>query len=63
MADDPASIMVIIFGMPVAIVGITQYFKYKTNQLRGRQADPKQLEKDPANRFNDAAELKKALLS
>jgi hypothetical protein len=46
MADAPAA-LVIIFGMPVAIVGITQYFKYKMHQLRSKQQeDPKQLEKE-----------------
>jgi serine/threonine-protein kinase len=50
MAGD-AGIVMIIFGMPVAIVGITQYFKYKMAQLRGKQhEDPKQLEKEREER-------------
>ena len=45
--DDGFSVVAIVFGMPVAIVGITQYFKYKMAQLRGKQQeDPKQLEKE-----------------
>jgi eukaryotic-like serine/threonine-protein kinase len=45
--DDGFSVVAIVFGMPVAIVGITQYFKYKMAQLRQKQQeDPKQLEKD-----------------
>ncbi|MDB4965273.1 MAG: serine/threonine protein kinase [Myxococcales bacterium] len=37
--------------MPVAIVGITQYYKYKMAQLRGRpHEDPKQLEKEREER-------------
>jgi serine/threonine-protein kinase len=40
-------VVMIVFGMPVAIVGITQYFKYKMQQLRSKQQqDPKELEKD-----------------
>jgi len=43
---DGAGVVMIVFGMPVAIVGITQYFKYKMAQLRAKQQeDPKQLEK------------------
>jgi serine/threonine protein kinase len=47
---DPAvPIVLIVFGMPVAIVA--QYFKYKMAQLRARQdQDPKQLEKDKEER-------------
>jgi hypothetical protein len=50
MAGD-AGIVMIIFGMPVAIVGTVQYFKYKMAQLRAKQnEDPKQLEKDKEER-------------
>jgi serine/threonine-protein kinase len=50
MADD-AAIVMIIFGMPVAIVGTVQYFKYKMAQLRAKQEqDPKQLEKEREER-------------
>jgi eukaryotic-like serine/threonine-protein kinase len=50
MADD-AAIVMIIFGMPVAIVGTVQYFKYKMAQLRAKQGqDPKQLEKEREER-------------
>ncbi len=50
MAGDVGVVM-IIFGMPVAIVGVTQYFKYKMAQLRGKpQEDPKQLEKEREDR-------------
>ncbi|MGZ3442855.1 MAG: serine/threonine-protein kinase [Polyangia bacterium] len=47
---DPAvPIVLIIFGMPVAIVA--QYYKFKMAQLRARQdQDPKQLEKDKEER-------------
>ena len=49
--DDGASVVMIVFGMPVAIVGITQYFKYKMQQLRAKQQeDPKQLEKEREER-------------
>ena len=48
---DPASVVFIVFGMPVAIVGITQYFRFKREQLRaGRREDPKQLEKEREER-------------
>src|SRR5438270_10172901 len=45
------SVVMIIFGMPVAIVGTVQYFKYKMAQLRAKQDhDPKQLEKEREER-------------
>jgi serine/threonine-protein kinase len=51
MADPAVPIVFIVFGMPVAIVGVTQYFKYKMAQLRGKQQeDPKQLEKERQDR-------------
>jgi serine/threonine-protein kinase len=51
MADPATGIVLIVFGMPVAIVGVTQYFRYKMAQLRGRQQeDPKQLEKEKEER-------------
>jgi serine/threonine-protein kinase len=51
MADPATGIVLIIFGMPVAIVGVTQYFKYKMAQLRGKKGeDPKELEKEREER-------------
>jgi hypothetical protein len=52
VASDPAGFVVlIVFGMPVAIVGITQYYKFKMAQLRGGpKEDPKQLEKEREER-------------
>src|ERR1700758_1258041 len=50
MADPATGIVLIIFGMPVAIVGVTQYFRYKMAQLRGHKQDPKQLEKEQEER-------------
>jgi serine/threonine-protein kinase len=51
MADPATGIVLIVFGMPVAIVGVTQYFKYKMAQLRAKQQeDPKQLEKEREER-------------
>ena len=50
---DPEGIVAIVatFGMPVFIVTVVQYFKYKNNQLRARQGeDPKQLEKEREER-------------
>jgi serine/threonine-protein kinase len=50
---DPEGMAAIIsvFGMPVFIVTIVQYFKYKNNQLRAKQQeDPKQLEKEREER-------------
>ncbi|HEX8953622.1 MAG TPA: serine/threonine-protein kinase [Polyangia bacterium] len=50
---DPEGIVAVIsvFGMPVFIVGIVSYFRYKTNLLRAKQqGDPKQLEKDREER-------------
>ena len=47
---DPATreSFLIIFGMPVAIVGVTQYFKYKMAQLRGKKRRGSEgLEKEP----------------
>src|SRR2546423_9477537 len=50
MGSDVGVVM-IIFGMPVAIVGTVQYFKYKMAQLRAKQhEDPKQLEKEREDR-------------
>jgi serine/threonine-protein kinase len=49
--DEGIGVVMVVFGMPVAIVGITQYFKYKMAQLRGKQGeDPKQLEKEREER-------------
>src|ERR1700749_2229748 len=51
MVDPAVPIVFFVFGMPVALVGVTQYFKYKMAQLRGGQKeDPKQLEKDREER-------------
>ena len=51
MSDPATGIVLIIFGMPVAIVGVTQYFRYKMAQLRAKQKDdPKQLEKEKEER-------------
>jgi serine/threonine-protein kinase len=53
MPIDPEGITAIfmVFGMPVAIVGITQYFKFKRLQLTSRrEEDPKQLEKEREER-------------
>jgi serine/threonine-protein kinase len=51
MVDPAVPIVFIIFGMPVALVGITQYFKYKMHQLRDKKGDdPKQLEKEREER-------------
>ncbi len=50
---DPEGLAAIVsvFGMPVAIVGIVTYFRYKTNLLRAKQnEDPKQLEKEREER-------------
>ncbi|HEY2742992.1 MAG TPA: serine/threonine-protein kinase [Polyangia bacterium] len=50
---DPEGIVAIIsvFGMPVFIVGIVSYARYKAQQLRGKQKDdPKQLEKEREER-------------
>ena len=50
---DPEGIVGIIsvFGMPVFIVGIVSYFRYKTQLLRAKQQeDPKQLEKEREER-------------
>ena len=50
---DPEGMAAIIsvFGMPVFIVTVVQYFKYKNNQLRAKQQeDPKQLEKEREER-------------
>ena len=44
MADGPAVVM-IVFGTPVAIVGLVSYFRYKTRQLlAGAPKDKKELE-------------------
>jgi eukaryotic-like serine/threonine-protein kinase len=44
MADGPAVVM-IVFGTPVAIVGLVSYFRYKTRQLtQGSPKDKQQLE-------------------
>src|SRR3954471_23640667 len=43
--DDGASVVMIVFGMPVAIVGIVTYFRYKTRQLlEGKPKEKKELE-------------------
>jgi eukaryotic-like serine/threonine-protein kinase len=48
---DGAEVVFIVFGMPVAIVGIVQYFKYKHAQLKAKGGeDPKQLEKEREER-------------
>jgi eukaryotic-like serine/threonine-protein kinase len=38
------------FGMPVAIVGVVSYFRYKTRKLEAGKGDPKQLEKEREER-------------
>ena len=51
MADPAVPIVLIVFGMPVAIVGVASYFRYKMAQLRDKQGeDPKQLEKEREER-------------
>jgi serine/threonine-protein kinase len=43
--DDGASVVMIVFGMPVAIVGIVSYFRYKTRQLMAaKPEEQKELE-------------------
>ncbi len=43
--DDGASIVMIVFGTPVAIVGVVSYFRYKTRQLlQGAPKDKHELE-------------------
>ena len=48
---EPAAVVFIIFGMPVVLVGITQYFKFKRHELAAKgEKNPRELERDNEER-------------
>src|SRR5437867_12382051 len=44
--DDGASVVLIVFGTPVAIVGLVSYFRYKTRQLMAKKPEEKKALED-----------------